>query len=146
RRIRPPSPLRRLVGKISAPRTDQAISPQRYWRRQCRCAHKTAGDGARSCRRRYRGQTRFWPVGANFLWRVRWPAATTGAGENYRRIVLFWVHRDLSFPHALSGGSTRLATLRLSKWNPGEFGTGPPIKALGGEDARKNSFDTPRMG
>jgi hypothetical protein len=29
--------------------------------------------------------------------------------------------RAHSFPHAFSGGSTRLATLSLSKWNPGRM-------------------------
>jgi hypothetical protein len=53
-----------------------------------------------------------------------------------------WPIRSPSFPHAFSGGSIGLATLSLSKWNPGEFGTGPPIRTFEG-DALKMLYHDP---
>src|SRR4029077_17456892 len=64
-----------------------ALRPQPHGRRQRRRAHETASDGARGGGRDHERSTRFRPVGANLLRRIRRPPAEARAGENHWRVT-----------------------------------------------------------
>ncbi len=82
------SRLRGLAGKARAARADLRILAQPDRRRQCRRAYETTGDGTRSSSGDHERQAGFRAVGADLLRRVRRPQTETGAGQDYRGIII----------------------------------------------------------
>ena len=72
--------------KLAPHAPTSALPSQSHRRRQRRRPPETPDHGPRSRRGHHQGQTRFRPVGANLLRRVRRPPPKAGAGEDHRGV------------------------------------------------------------